>query len=90
MTVPFPEPTVPAQSRAEVFNRYLDYFRNRLAAKLRALPPADLRSSALPSGWTPLELLKHLTFVELRWLEWGFEGRDVGDPWGDQQDGRTQ
>ena len=88
MTVPFPEPTVPAQSRAEVFNRYLDYFRDRLAAKLRALPPASLRASGLPSGWTPLELLKHLTFVELRWLEWGFEGRDVGDPWGDQRDGR--
>jgi hypothetical protein len=22
-----------------------------------------------------------LRYVELRWLEWGFEGRDVGDPW---------
>ena len=88
MTVPFPEPTAPAASRSEVFNRYLDYFRDRLAAKLRALPPADLCASGLPSGWTPLELLKHLTFVELRWLEWGFEGREVGDPWGDQQDGR--
>jgi hypothetical protein len=31
MTVPFPEPTAPAGSRAEVFNRYLDYFRDRLA-----------------------------------------------------------
>jgi uncharacterized damage-inducible protein DinB len=88
MTVPFPAPTVPAQARSEVFNRYLDYFRDRLAAKLRALPPADLRASGLPSGWTPLELLKHLTFVELRWLEWGFAGRHVDDPWGDQMDGR--
>jgi len=26
--------------------------------------------------------------VELRWLEWAFEGRDVADPWGDRQDGR--
>jgi uncharacterized damage-inducible protein DinB len=88
MTVPFPEPTAPAGSRAEVFNRYLDYFRDRLAVQLRALPADDLRRSGLPSGWTPLELLKHLTFVELRWLEWGFEGRDVDDPWGDQRDGR--
>lgn len=24
----------------------------------------------------------------MRWLEWGFEGRDVADPWGDQRDGR--
>jgi len=88
MTVPFPEPTTPASSRAEVFTRYLDYFRDRLAAKLRGLPERELRRSRLMSGWTPLELLKHLTFVELRWLEWGFEGRDVGDPWGDRRGDR--
>lgn len=88
MTVPFPEPTSPAASRAEVFLRYLDYFRDRLRDKLRALPEEDLRVSRLPSGWTPLELLKHLTYVEMRWLEWGFEGRPVEDPWGDRRDGR--
>jgi uncharacterized damage-inducible protein DinB len=88
MTVAFPEPTAPAGSRTEVFLRYLDYFRDRLAARLRALPEDEWRRSRLPSGWTPLELLKHLTYVETRWLEWGFEGRTVADPWGDQLDGR--
>ena len=88
MSVPFPEPTVPAGSEAEVFTRYLAYFRDRVAAKLRALPAGELRRSRLPSGWTPLELLGHLTYVERRWLEWGFEGRDVPDPWGDSRDGR--
>ena len=88
MCVPFPEPTDPVGSRAEVFLRYLDYFRSRLAAKLRTLPAAELRAAAVPSGWTPLELLKHLRYVELRWLEWGFEGRPVDDPWADEQDGR--
>jgi hypothetical protein len=87
-TVPFPSPTVPAGSRADVFTRYLDYFRDQLEVRLRALPAAELRSSRLPSGWTPLELLKHLTFVERRWLEWGFEGRPVPDPWGDRKDDR--
>jgi hypothetical protein len=24
----------------------------------------------------------------MRWLDWGFEGRPVADPWGDQRDGR--
>ncbi len=86
--MPFPEPTAPARSRAEVFGRYLDYFRSELASKLEALPAAELRRSRLPSGWTPLELAKHLRYVELRWLEWGFEGRDVGDPWGDRDGGR--
>ena len=88
MSEPFPEPTTPAGSRAEVFQRYLAYFRAVLAGKLRALPAADLSRSALPSGWTPLELAKHLRYVELRWLEWGFEGRDVGDPWADRDGDR--
>ena len=88
MTVPFPEPTTPAGSRTEVFLRYLDFFRGRLADKLRELPDSELRSSRLPSGWTPLELLKHLTYVELRWLDWGFEGNAFDDPWGDIRDDR--
>jgi len=27
------------------------------------MPDAELRSSRLPSGWTPLELVKHLDIV---------------------------
>jgi uncharacterized damage-inducible protein DinB len=88
VSVPFPEPTRPAASRAEVFLRYLDYFRSQLVTKVEGLPDGEARRSRLPSGWTPAELLCHLTFVERRWLEWGFEGRDIGDPWGDQPDGR--
>jgi uncharacterized damage-inducible protein DinB len=88
VTTPFPAPTLPVATRAEVFIGYLDYFRARLISKLRSLPEEALRSSSLPSGWAPIELLKHLRYVELRWLEWGFEGRPVADPWGDLQDGR--
>jgi uncharacterized damage-inducible protein DinB len=90
MTVEFPEPTRPAASRTEVFLGYLDYFRTRVLDKVGGLSEAEVRRSRVASGWTPLELLKHLTFVELRWLEWGFEGRAVPDPWGDQIDGRWQ
>lgn len=88
MSIPFPEPTTPVASRAEVFLGYLDYFRASVIAKLEGLAPHELRHSRLPSGWTPLELLKHLIFVEMRWIEWGFEGRTVDDPWGDQREGR--
>jgi uncharacterized damage-inducible protein DinB len=88
VSIPFPEPTTPVPSRAEVFLGYLEYFRSRLVSKLEGLPAGELRRSRLPSGWTPLELLKHLTHVEMRWLEWGFEGRDVPDPWADSRDGR--
>ncbi len=33
-----------------------------------ALAPSQRRRD-VPSGWTPLELVKHLTFVELPWLD---------------------
>jgi hypothetical protein len=88
MPVPFPDPCDPAGSRAAVFARYLDYFRDQVTVRLRGMDAAELRRSRLPSGWTPLELLKHLTFVELRWLEWGFAGRPVEDPWGDRHGDR--
>jgi hypothetical protein len=88
MSVPFPSPTTPADSRSEVFSRYLEFFRDQLVARVRALPAEELRRSRLPSGWTPLELVKHLTYVERRWLVWGFEGEPVADPWGDSRGGR--
>jgi uncharacterized damage-inducible protein DinB len=81
----FPEPTAPAGSRAEVFLRYLDYFRESMVARVSALDESELRRSRLPSGWTPLELLTHLRHVERRWIEWGFQGRDVAEPWGDRR-----
>jgi uncharacterized damage-inducible protein DinB len=88
VSLPFPEPTTPASSRAEVFLRYLDFFRDRLVTKLASLPGNELRHSRLPSGWAPIELVKHLRYVELRWLEWGFEGTDFADPWADARDDR--
>ena len=88
MSDTFPSPTIPASSRSEVFVGYLDYFRARIIDKVGQLGNHDQRSSRLRSGWTPLELVKHLSYVELRWLEWGFVGRNVTDPWGDHRDGR--
>ena len=90
MTMPFPSPTEPQESRAAVFLAYLEYFRAVIINKLEGLSDDELRRSRLPSGWTPLELLKHLTYVERRWLVWGFEGQAVTNPWGDSRDGRWQ
>lgn len=86
--VPFFSATTAADSRTEVFVSYLEFFRSALVRKFRLLPEGELRSSRLASGWTPLELLKHLRFMERRWLYWGFEGRAVSDPWGDHRDDR--
>lgn len=88
MSAPFPEPTQPASSSAEVLGRYLDYFRDQVAIRVEGLSEKDQRSSRLPSAWTPVQLLKHLTYVEQRWLEWGFEGVAVAEPWADSRNGR--
>jgi hypothetical protein len=71
-----------------LFVRYLDFYRQTVDEKVRGLAPGDLRSSRLPSGWTPIELVKHLVFMERRWLVWGFLGEDVVAPWGDTSDQR--
>ncbi len=84
----FPEPNAPVPSRAEVLLGYLDFFRTRVIEKVRGMPAAERSTSRLPSGWTPLELVKHLRYVELRWIEWRFEGRAVDRPWGDEREGR--
>jgi uncharacterized damage-inducible protein DinB len=86
--LPFPEPTDPRPARADVFLGYLDYFRSVVVAKLDGLSDGELRTSRLPSGWAPLELLHHLIHVERRWLVWGFEGEPVADPWADERDAR--
>ena len=88
MSVPFPECTTDLPSRAETFLAYLDYFRDAVASRVSALAEAEARRSRLPSGWTPLELVNHLTYVERRWLGWGFEGQPVDDPWGDRREDR--
>ena len=88
MSAPFPEPTQPASSSAEVLLRYLDYFRDQVAERVEGLSEHEQRTSRLPSGWTPVQLVKHLTYVEHRWLDWGFEGAHVADPWADSRDGR--
>jgi hypothetical protein len=72
----------------EVLLTYLDYFRAKIIEKVQGLPATDVHVSRLPSGWTPAELLHHPTFVERRWLEWGFEDPQLPNLWGDQQDGR--
>ena len=84
----FPEPAGDTANTAVLFARYLDYYRETVLGKLRSLSVADLRSSRLPSGWAPIELLTHLAHMEQRWLVWGFLGEQVVDPWGDAKGDR--
>jgi uncharacterized damage-inducible protein DinB len=86
-TLPEPGPRTDLKA---MFLDYLDFYRETIADKVMGLSPAQLRSSNLPSGWSAIELVKHLVFMERRWLVWGFAAEEVPDPWGDQRDGRWQ
>ncbi|OYO02263.1 uncharacterized protein DUF664 [Propionibacteriaceae bacterium ES.041] len=83
---PFPEPRG-NKPPAELFADYLDFYRATIEWKLRSLDEAALRTSRLPSGWTPIELLGHLVAMERRWFVWGFAGEQVAEPWGDNRGG---
>ena len=68
----------------ELLLGFLDYYRSVIIRKIEGLSDAELRASRLPSGWTPLELLKHLVYMERRWLRWGFCAEQITDPRGDE------
>jgi hypothetical protein len=87
MSPPLPKPG-PAYDVPALFLRYLDYYREAVADKVSGLTEAELRSNCLPSGWTPIELVKHLAYMERRWLVWGFLAEQVPDPWGDDRQDR--
>lgn len=82
------EPRPSAAGTAELFAAYLDWYRETAIAKVTALSPEEQRSTRLPSGWTPVEMLTHLAHMEQRWFVWGFLGDQVDAPWGDDLDGR--
>lgn len=62
---------------------YLGWLREDIIETVRSLPAAEQRTSRLPSGWTPIELLSHVLHMEQRWFVWGFLGEPVDEPWGD-------
>ena len=68
----------------ELLLGFLDYYRSVIIRKIDGLTDAELRASRLPSGWTPLEMLKHLAYMERRWLRWGFRAEQLPDPRGDE------
>ena len=90
MSADLPEPTGETADCGVLFARYLGFYRETVLRKIGSLPEDELRVSRLPSGWTPVELLNHLAFMERRWFVWGFLGEVVDDPWGDARDDRWQ
>jgi uncharacterized damage-inducible protein DinB len=61
----------------ELLLGYLDWYRDALMRKLAGLSDAQLRTPVEPLGWSPLGLVRHLGWVERRWMRWGFAAEDV-------------
>ena len=76
-------PSIDQADTIELHLGFLDHYRSVIETKLTGLSDTELRSRRLPSDWSPLELVKHLVFMERRWLRWGFAGEQVDEPWGD-------
>src|SRR5690349_3867921 len=83
MSEPLREPPQDGPPGAARWAAYLDWLRADLARAVLALSPEEQRTSRVPSGWTPIEMLSHCLHMERRWFVWGFLGEDVDDPWGD-------
>ena len=89
VSVELPEPG-PRTDVKELFLEYLDFYRDTVVRKVSGPDNASLRRSTVPSGWSSLELVKHLAFMERRWLRWGFLGEQVDAPWGDHGEGEDR
>ncbi|WP_425956058.1 DinB family protein [Xylanimonas sp. McL0601] len=87
MAVSAREPQLDSADPVAQLVAYLDYYRDVMDRKLDGLSEEQLRTSVLPSGWTPLGLLNHLVHMERRWFVWGFLAEQVSDPRGDFVDG---
>jgi hypothetical protein len=81
------EPPDTVRELRELLLAYLDFYRDTAIRKIDGLTETEVRSSRLPSGWTPLEAVQHLAYMERRWVQWGFAGEQLPDPWGDNSPG---
>ena len=69
----------------EMLESFLDAYRGTILWKLRGLSDEDLRKVIVPSGWSPLGMVKHLGYVEQNWFRTKLAGeKDLPVPWTEQ------
>jgi uncharacterized damage-inducible protein DinB len=69
------------RTEAAALQHYLDAQRTAAVAVLEGLTDDQLRTAVLPSGWTPLGLIKHLADAERHWFQRVFAGAVADDRW---------
>ena len=72
LTAPLDGPPVGEHDPRALLTGYLDWYRKALLRKIEGLSDSQLRTAMAPMEWSPLGLVQHLTWVEHRWLRWGF------------------
>jgi hypothetical protein len=77
MAAPLDGPGVDVSDPRELLLGYLDWYRDAALRKLAGLADPQLRTPVNPLDWSPLGLVKHLGWVERRWIQWGFAAEDV-------------
>ena len=77
------EDTEPTHHEPDLWSAYLSFYRDQVIDGVLGLSPERQRTSTVPSGWAPIELLSHVLHMEQRWFVWGFLGEAVDDVWGD-------
>ncbi|MBV9022392.1 MAG: DinB family protein [Streptomycetaceae bacterium] len=70
-------PEVKFSDPHELLLGYLDWYRQALMRKIAGLSDEQLRTPVEPLGWAPLGLIKHLGWIERRWMRWGFAAEDL-------------
>jgi hypothetical protein len=62
---------------------FLDQQRNAVLAIIEGLGEAELHTPVLPSGWTPIGLIRHLAGAEAMWFQWVVLGTQPQVTWDD-------
>src|SRR5438874_1142039 len=66
----------------ETLESFLDFYRETILVKLEGLSDEDLGRVIVPSGWSPLGMVKHLAYVERSWFRTRLAGEPAGPvPW---------
>ncbi|MGH3272162.1 MAG: DUF664 domain-containing protein [Trebonia sp.] len=75
------EPSSLIADPLELLTGYLNFFEGITLRKISGLTEDQLRTSAVPSGWTPLGMVKHLACTERYWIRHIFLGEQVDFSW---------
>lgn len=75
-----------ATSERDRVQYFLDQQRQAVLAIIEDLDEAQLNTPVLPSGWTPVGLVRHLAGAEAMWFQWVVLGTQPEVTWSDGVD----